>query len=105
MQITKSDVIDTLMTVDDGLSQTWLVDLRASFHVTPCLDCFATYEAGNLGKVHLGYNHACAIEGIGTMHLTLDIGHDLVLEDVTYIPSIKKSLLSIAQQDLHGHTT
>ena len=67
------DVIDALMTVDDGLSQTWIVDSGASFHVTLCLECFATYETGNLGKVCLGNNHACAIEGIGTMHLTLDM--------------------------------
>ena len=105
MQITKSDVIDALMTVDDGLSQTWIVDSGASVHVTPCLECFATYEAGNFGKLYLGNNHACAIEGIGTMHLALDMGHEVVLKDVRYVPGIKKSLLSIGQLDLHGYTT
>ena len=80
-------------------------DSGASFHVTPRVECFATYEAGNLGKVYLGNNHACAIEGIGTMHLTLDTGHDLVLNDVRYVPGIKKRLLSVGQLDLHGYTT
>ena len=69
------------------------------------MECFATYEAGNLGKVYLGNNHACAIEGIGTMHLTLDTGHDLVLKDVRYVQGIKKSLLSVGQLDMHGYTT
>ena len=53
MQRTKSDVIDALMTVDDGLSQTWIEDAGASFHVNPCLECFATRKDGNLGKVIL----------------------------------------------------
>ena len=34
MQITKTDVIDALLSIDDGLTQTWIVDSRASFHVT-----------------------------------------------------------------------
>ena len=50
-------------------------------------------------------NHACAIEGIGTMHLALDTSHELVLKDVRYVPGIKKCLLSVGQLVLHGYTT
>ena len=35
MQIRKRDLIDALLTLNDALSQTWIVDLGASFHVTP----------------------------------------------------------------------
>lgn len=74
MQITRSDVIDALLSMSDGLSQSWIVDSGASFHVTPSLECFATFDAGNYGKVYLGNNHACTIDGIGTIHLALDSG-------------------------------
>ena len=105
MQITKTDVIDALLSIDDGLTQTWIVDSGASFHVTPCLECFTTFDAGSYGKVYLGNNSACNIDGIGTIHLSLDNGQELVLKDVRYVPGIKKSLLSVGQMDLHGYTT
>ena len=104
MQITKTDVIDALLSIDDGLTQKWIVDTGVSFHVTPCLECFTTFDAGNYGKVYLGNNSACNIDGLGTIHLSLDNGQELVLKDVRYVPGIKKSLLSVGQMDLHGYT-
>ena len=95
MQITKADVIDALLSTNDALSQSWIVDSGASFHVTPTKECFSTLNAGMYGKVYLGNNHACSIEGIGTMHLALENGRELVLHDVRYVPGIKKSLLSV----------
>ena len=47
MQITKRDLIDTLLTLNNALSQTWIVDSSASFHVTPIKECFTTIHAGN----------------------------------------------------------
>ena len=35
MEITKSDLIDALCTLNDVLSQTWIVASGVSFHVTP----------------------------------------------------------------------
>ena len=61
--------------------------------------------ACSYGKVYLGNNHACNIDGIGTIHLSLDNGQELVLKDVRYVLGIKKSLLSVGQMDLHGYTT
>ena len=53
MQITKSDVIDVLLTLKDVLSQTWILDLGASFHITPSKECFTTFHASNHGHVYL----------------------------------------------------
>ena len=82
MQITKADVIDALLSTNDALSQSWIVDSGASFHVTPPKESFSTLHAGMYGKVYLENNHACSIEGIGTMHLALENGQELVLHDV-----------------------
>lgn len=105
MLISKKDVIDALLSANDGLSQSWIVDSGASFHVTPSLECFATYVAGNYGKVYLGDNFACNIEGMGTMRLALNNGQELLLKDVRFVPGIKKSLLSVGQLDAQGFTT
>ena len=39
------------------------------------------------------------------MHLIVDGTNELVLHDVRYVPSIKKSLLSVGQMDMHGYST
>ena len=98
-------MIDALLSAHDGLSQSWIVDSGASFHVTPSLESFASYTAGSLGKVYLGNNHACEIEGVGTIHLALENGQELVLHDVRYVPGIKKSLLSVGYLDAKGYYT
>ena len=102
-QITKTDVIDALLSTNDALSQSWIVDSGASFHVTP-KECFSTLSAGMYGKVYHANNHACTIESIGTMHLALETGHELVLHDLRYILGIKKSALLVGQLDLHSYT-
>ena len=48
-------------------------------------------------------NHAYSIEGIGIVHLIVDGTSELVLHDVRYVPSIKKSILSVEQMDMHGY--
>ena len=85
MQITKTYVIDALLSIDDGLTQTWIVDSRVSFHVTPCLECFTIFDAVNYGKVYLGNNNPCNFDGIDTIHLCLDNGQELVLSDVRQV--------------------
>ena len=62
MLITKSNLIDALLTLNDALSQTWIVGSGASFHVTPLKECFATFHASNHGHVYLGNNHAYSLK-------------------------------------------
>ena len=72
--------------------------------MTPIKECFTTLSVGSHGHVYLGNNHACSIEGIGTVHLSIDGINELVLHDVRYVPGIKKSLLSVGQMDMHGYS-
>ena len=104
MSITKGDLIDALLTTNDALSQTWIIDSGASFHVTPLKECFVTFNVGSHGHVYLGNDHACSIEGIGTVHLAINGTNELVLHNVRYVPGIKKSLLSVGQMDMHGYS-
>ena len=95
MSITKGDLIDALLTANDALSQTWIIDSGVSFHVTPVKECFVTFNAGSHGHVYLGNNHACSIEGIGTTHLSLGDASELILHYVHYVLDIKKSQLLV----------
>ena len=49
--------------------------------------------------------YAFSIGGIGIVHLTVDGTNELVLHDLRYVPSIKKSLLFVGQMDMHGYST
>ena len=71
--------------VNDALSQTWIIDSGASFHVTP-------------------NNHACSIEGIDNVHRSVDGKNELVLHNVRYVPGIKKSLLSMGRMDMQAYS-
>ena len=95
MKITQVDLIDALLDGTNAFTQTWIVDSGASYHVTPIKECFSTFHAGSQGNVYLGNDYACPIEGYGTVHLLKDGTNDLVLQDVRYVPRIKKSLLSV----------
>ena len=103
MCITTNDLIDALLNVNDALAQTWIVDSGTSFHVIPIKTCFSTFTASKHRHAYLGNNHACSIEGIGTVRFSTNGTNELFLYNVRYIPGIKKSLLSVGQTDMHGY--
>jgi hypothetical protein len=50
-----SDVLqDDLILYIDNVSESWVVDSRASFHATPHKKHFLDYVQGDFGQVHLG---------------------------------------------------
>ena len=61
---------------------TWVVDSRASYHLTPDQKCFSLYRTGDHGVVKMGNEGACRIVGIGDVCLTTSTGYKLLLKDV-----------------------
>ena len=55
-------------------------------------------------KVELGDNGTYAIEGIVSTSLRLESGWSLHLEEVLYVPGLKKNLLSIGVLEDKGYT-
>ena len=64
IKITDTAIVNALLAVQDSVMQTWIIDSGASFHCTP-KECFLSFFVGNFGKVYLGNNHTCNIEGLG----------------------------------------
>ena len=96
MQIRRGDLIDALLTLNDALTQAWIVDLGASFHVTPIRSVLLPFMQATMDMYTLEVTmdmYAFSIEGIGVVHLTVDGTNELVLHDVRYVPSIKKKLI------------
>ena len=71
-----------LVTTDDLAMQDWIMDSRASFHVTPYCEWFTSYDAKRTGQVRLGNDHACEIKGVGDVKLKFQQGSTFILKNV-----------------------
>ena len=83
--------------------ESWSLDSGASFHSSPSKELFQNFKSGNFGKVYLADNKALEIEGKGDVCIKTTSGSQWTLEDVRYIPGIKKNLISVGQLDSMGY--
>ncbi|GJR16644.1 retrovirus-related pol polyprotein from transposon TNT 1-94 [Tanacetum coccineum] len=72
--------------------------------MTPRRDFLFDFKEFNSGTVLLGDNRACAIMGIGKVRVQMKDGSSFVLENVRYIPELKRNLISLGTLDREGYT-
>ena len=70
------------MTTNDLAVQDWIMDSRASFHVTPHREWLTSYDAKRTGRVCLGNDHACEIKGVGDVKLKFQQASTFILKNV-----------------------
>jgi hypothetical protein len=74
-------------------------------HLTRFKDSFSNVRRKKFHtKVELGDNGTYAIKGIGSTSLKLELGWSLHLEEVLYVPGLKKNLLSVGVLKDKGYT-
>jgi len=73
----------------------WILESRASYHVTPCKDSFVSYNTGDYDRVHLGNNHFCSIFGVGDVQIKMKDGQDILLKQVRHVPEMRMSLIFV----------
>ena len=71
----------------------------------PSKELFKNFKSGNFGKVYLADNKVLEIEGKGDVCIKTTSGKQWTLEDVRYIPGIKKNLIFVGQLDSTGYAT
>jgi hypothetical protein len=82
----------------------WLIDSGASRHMIGFKDSISNAKKKIFHtKVELGDNGTYAIEGIGSTSLKLDSGWSLHLEEIMYVPGLKKNLLSVGVLEEKGY--
>ena len=91
-----------LVATYDSALQDWVLDSRASFHVTPHREWFVTFDAAHKGHVQLGNGYPCDILGVGDVQIKFQNGSSFTLKNVRYVPKLTKSLISIGQLDDTG---
>ena len=84
----------------DALSnsvESWLVDSGASRHMTRNKGVLANFkEKKFFAQVELRDNASYAIEWIGSASFQLESGGELHIEEILYIPGLKKNLIFVA---------
>jgi hypothetical protein len=92
----------TISTNREELTEVWLMDSGATWHMTPNRDWFHTYEPISEGSVFMGDNHALEIAGIDTIKLKMYDGLICTISGVRHVKDLKKNLLSVGQFDSLG---
>jgi len=84
------------------LTEVWLMDSRATWHMTPHRDWFDTYEPISEGLVFMGNDHALEIADIGTIKLKMYDGSIRTISGVRHVKGLKKNILFVGQFDSLG---
>lgn len=75
----------------------WLVDSGASRHMTGDRDNLTSLMRRRLSqKVELGDNNSYAVKGIGKTSTELESGENIHLNNILYVPGLKKKSISIS---------
>ncbi|XP_048131601.1 uncharacterized protein LOC125314156 [Rhodamnia argentea] len=80
----------------------WWIDTGATRHVCSNKDLFTTFEPIIGEKVFMGNSASSAVEGQGKVLLKMTSGKEPTLNNVLYVPKIRKILVSGSLLNKHG---
>lgn len=80
-------------------SNSWWFDTGSSVHITNTLQGFTSRRAPNKDefKLFVGNGKKVSVESIGTIKLQLDSGFILELQNVLYVASVRRNLISVSK--------
>ncbi|KAC9819660.1 hypothetical protein E3N88_45208 [Mikania micrantha] len=96
------DSCDVLMATEGNTGDGWVLDSGCSFHMTYLKDSFCNLEMKKQGTVKLGDDRSCDVIGIGDVVLKLNNGTEIKLNEVRYVPELKRSLISMGTFEKEG---
>ena len=99
------DIGDALILSVDSSIESWILDSGASFHSSPKKELFWNFKSGNFEKVYLADNKDLEIKGKEDVCIKTPAGNQWTLNDVRYIPGLKRNLISISQLNSIGYAT
>ncbi|KAM1263710.1 hypothetical protein ACFX2G_029301 [Malus domestica] len=85
-------------------STAWWLDSGSSIHVTNSLQDFITKRTPNKDevKVSVGNGRRVEVKALGSVRLKLEFGFCLELENVVYVPSMRRKLISVSKLVMLG---
>ncbi|CAM8904976.1 unnamed protein product [Rhodiola kirilowii] len=95
-------VISQLNLADSNPKEWWL-DTGATHHICSDKNAFSELKLSENGeKVYMGNSATSEVKGKGSVILKMTSGKELKLTNVSYVPDIRKNLVSGALLDAHG---
>ena len=84
---------------------TWWIDSGATVHISNSLQVFHSMRTIRKGErsLRVADGNEVEVQGIGSFSLELASGFNLQLDDVLYVPSLKRNLISVSALDDSGH--
>ncbi|KAE8716394.1 hypothetical protein F3Y22_tig00110121pilonHSYRG00025 [Hibiscus syriacus] len=97
------DSDEALVITESEPSKKWILDSGCSFNMCPHKYWFETLQLVNGGTVLLGDNKACKVVGSGTIRIRMFDGAERILQQVKYIPELKRNLISLGMLESSGY--
>ncbi|CAM8994539.1 unnamed protein product [Rhodiola kirilowii] len=90
------------MATNDDAGNSWILDSGCTMHATPHMHLFSSLELQNAGGVMLGDQTTLQIKGIGKVPLRMHDGVVRTVQNVGWVPNLRRSLLSESEFDNLG---
>jgi hypothetical protein len=101
----ESYLVSTLSGAVTKSEEIWLVDSGASKLLTCFKQNLVNYRDKKFNvKVELGDDDTYAIKGVGSTSFQLQSGNVFHVEEILYVPGLKKNLISVAVLESKGYT-
>ncbi|GJV95247.1 hypothetical protein Tco_1546824 [Tanacetum coccineum] len=95
---------EALVVVENGEMAELVMDSGGSYHMTHMRDFLYDFKGFDGGSVQLGDNRTCTIKWTGKVKIQLHDGSSFILEDVRYVPGLRRSLISLGTLEKEGYT-
>jgi len=73
----------------------WILDSGCTYHMCPIREWFFEFQELDGGVLYMGNDNPCKTTGIGSIKLRKHDGSTRNLQDVRYVPKLKKNLMSL----------
>ena len=97
------ELVDVLTISSVNSDKEWILDSGCTFHMTPNKSWFEDFNQDEGEMVLLGNNKPCKVEGVESVRIKMYNGVEKVLENVRYIPELKRNLISLGMLDELGY--
>ncbi|GJS14893.1 ribonuclease H-like domain-containing protein [Tanacetum coccineum] len=96
------DSVDVMMAMSVEELLDWIMDSRGSYHMTYTRDYLFDFEEYDGGNVLLSDDRECRIRGTCKVQVQMRDGSSFVLDNVSYVPKLRRNLISLGTLEKEG---
>ncbi|GKF01723.1 hypothetical protein Tco_0028646 [Tanacetum coccineum] len=90
------------MSVEELLD--WIMDSGGSYYITYRRDYLVDFEEYDGGSILFGDGRKCRVRGTGKVQVQMRDGSSFVLDNVRYVPELRRNLISLGTLEKEGFT-